>query len=62
MEKRELVKQFNELAEWESHPFKKRAYSKAAEIIAAMSDEEFLRQDDHTDFTQLKKRLFCDIK
>ena len=49
MNKEELVKQFNDLAEWETHPFKKRAYLKAGEIIEQMGEEEFRTRDSFKD-------------
>ncbi|UCH96177.1 MAG: hypothetical protein JSV88_04785 [Candidatus Aminicenantes bacterium] len=49
MNKSNLVKQFNDLAEAETHPFKKRAYIKAGEIIADMREEEFSRRDNFKD-------------
>ncbi|MGD2089697.1 MAG: hypothetical protein PVH61_26210 [Candidatus Aminicenantes bacterium] len=41
MDKKNLIKQLNDLGEAESHPFKKRAYMKAAQTISQMSDAEF---------------------
>jgi DNA polymerase/3'-5' exonuclease PolX len=41
MNKKDLAKQFNDLADKETNPFKKRAYAKASLIIADMSEEEF---------------------
>jgi DNA polymerase/3'-5' exonuclease PolX len=49
MNKKNLIRQFNDLGEEESHPFKKRAYIKAGEIIAEMSEEEFARRDNFKD-------------
>jgi DNA polymerase/3'-5' exonuclease PolX len=49
MNKKNLIKQFNDLGEGESHPFKKRAYMKAAQIIAEMSEEEFAGRDNFKD-------------
>jgi len=49
MNKENLIKQLNELGEQESHPFKKRAYIKAGEIIAVMSEEEFSGRDNFKD-------------
>jgi DNA polymerase (family 10) len=49
MNKKNLIEQFNDLEEGESHPFKKRAYMKAAQIIAEMSEEEFAGRDDFKD-------------
>lgn len=49
MNKNNLIRQFNDLGEEESHPFKKRAYIKAGEIIAGMSEEEFARRDNFKD-------------
>ena len=41
MGKQVLIRQLNDLAEAESHPFKKRAYAKASQRIADLSEEEF---------------------
>ncbi len=41
MNKKDLARQFNGLADKETNPFKKRAYAKASRIIADMSEEEF---------------------
>jgi DNA polymerase/3'-5' exonuclease PolX len=41
MNKKDLVKQLNDLAEWETNPFKKRAYFKAGQRIADMEEAEF---------------------
>ena len=49
MNKKHLIKQLNDLGEEESHPFKKRAYIKASEIIAAMSAAEFSGRDNFKD-------------
>jgi DNA polymerase/3'-5' exonuclease PolX len=49
MNKKNLVKQFNDLGDGETNPFKKRAYIKAGEIIADMSEEEFSRRDNFKD-------------
>jgi DNA polymerase/3'-5' exonuclease PolX len=49
MNKNNLIKQFNDLGEEEAHPFKKRAYMKAGEIIADMSEEEFAGRDNFKD-------------
>lgn len=49
MNKKDLVKQLNGLAEWETNPFKKRAYSKASRIIADMGEEEFKGRDNFKD-------------
>ena len=38
---KDLTKQLNDLSEWETNPFKKRAYLKAAEIFEQMEEEEF---------------------
>jgi DNA polymerase/3'-5' exonuclease PolX len=47
--KSNLVKQLNDLSEWEQNPFKKRAYVKAAQLIEAMQGEEFHKRDDFKD-------------
>lgn len=49
MNKKNLIQQFNDLGQGETHPFKKRAYIKAGEIIADMSEEEFARRDNFKD-------------
>lgn len=49
MIKKNLINQFNDLAEKESHPFKKRAYVKAAQIITEMSEEEFRSRNNFKD-------------
>jgi len=41
MNKKDLIKQLNDLAEWETNPFKKRAYFKAGQMIGDMDEEEF---------------------
>ncbi len=41
MDKKDLIKQLNDLAERETNPFKKRAYFKAGQTIADMDEEEF---------------------
>jgi DNA polymerase/3'-5' exonuclease PolX len=41
MNKKDLIKQLNDLAEWETNPFKKRAYLKAGQMIADMDEAEF---------------------
>lgn len=38
---KELIKQLKDLSEWETHPFKKRAYLKAVEIFEQMEKAEF---------------------
>lgn len=47
--KSNLVKQLNDLGEWEKNPFKKRAYFKAAQLIEAMPGEEFQQREDFKD-------------
>ena len=49
MDKRELVKQLNDLAQWETNPFKKRAYSRAGQIISDMNEEAFISRNDFRD-------------
>jgi len=49
MNKKNLISQFNDLGEKESHPFKKRAYIKAAQIITEMSEEEFHSRNNFED-------------
>ncbi len=49
MNKEALVKQLNDLAGRETHPFKKRSYLKAGQIIADMAREEFLCREDFKD-------------
>ncbi|NIM12571.1 MAG: hypothetical protein GTO45_10700 [Candidatus Aminicenantes bacterium] len=49
MNKKDLVKQLNGLADGETNPFKKRAYAKASRIIADMSEEEFNSRDNFKD-------------
>ena len=49
MKKKNLIQQFNDLADEETNPFKKRAYSKAGQKIADMSEEEFDRRDNFKD-------------
>jgi len=49
MNKKNLISQFNDLGEKESHPFKKRAYIKAAQIITEMSEEEFRSRNNFED-------------
>jgi DNA polymerase/3'-5' exonuclease PolX len=49
MNKKDLAKQLNGLADLETNPFKKRAYAKASRIIADMSEEEFKSRDNFTD-------------
>jgi hypothetical protein len=41
MDKKELIRQLNDLAEHETHPFKKKAYAKASQKIADLSAVEF---------------------
>ena len=41
MDKKKLILQLNDLAESETHTFKKRAYAKASQLVAEMSEEEF---------------------
>lgn len=49
MDKRELAKQLNDLAQWETNPFKKRAYAKAGQIISDMGEEAFFNRKDFKD-------------
>jgi DNA polymerase (family 10) len=49
MNKKNLIKQFNDLGQGETNPFKKRAYLKAGQIIEDMSGEEFSRRDNFKD-------------
>ncbi len=49
MNKKNLINQFNDLGEEEAHPFKKRAYMKAAQIITEMSEEEFRSRNNFED-------------
>jgi DNA polymerase/3'-5' exonuclease PolX len=49
MDKKKLTEQFDNLAERENNPFKKRAYIKAGQIIAEMSEEEFVQRDNFMD-------------
>jgi len=49
MDKKQLVKQLNDLAEEEDNPFKKRAYNNAGKIIAGMGEEEFIKRDNFKD-------------
>lgn len=49
MNKIKLSRQLTELGEWEENPFKKRAYIKAAAIIADMNEEEFAARTDFKD-------------
>ena len=49
MDKRELAKQLDDLAQWETNPFKKRAYSKAGQIISDMGEEAFSSRNDFKD-------------
>ena len=49
MEKNNLVTQLIDLSQYETNPFKKRAYLKASEIIAGMSREEFGARDNFKD-------------
>jgi DNA polymerase (family 10) len=49
MDKRALAKQLNDLAQWETNPFKKRAYSKAGQIISDMDEEAFISRSDFKD-------------
>ena len=47
--KNNLIKQLNDLGEWEQNPFKKRAYIKAAQLVEAMQEDEFHNRDDFKD-------------
>jgi len=47
--KNNLVKQLNDLGEWEENPFKKRAYIKAGQLIESMAEEEFFQRDNFKD-------------
>ena len=47
--KNNLVKQLNDLGEWEENPFKKRAYIKAGQLIESMPEEEFFQRDNFKD-------------
>jgi DNA polymerase (family 10) len=49
MDKTNLINQLNDLADRETNPFKKRAYSRAARIIADMNEEEFGKRDNFRD-------------
>lgn len=49
MVKKNIFEQFKDLAEWETNPFKKRAYENAAQIISEMTDNMFFIRNDYRD-------------
>ena len=49
VDKQDLVKQLNDLGEWEGNPFKKRAYFKAGQLIEGMEEGEFSRRENFKD-------------
>jgi DNA polymerase/3'-5' exonuclease PolX len=57
MKKSDLSRQLNDLGEWEENPFKKRAYIKAAAIIADMDEDEFTARTDFRDIDGIGEAL-----
>jgi DNA polymerase/3'-5' exonuclease PolX len=47
--KMEIVTQLFELSEWETNPFKKRAYLRASQIISGMKENEFYGRENYLD-------------
>ena len=62
MDKKDLVKQLNDLAGWETNPFKKRAYLKAGETIDHMKEDEFNNRNNFKDIEgigeAINKKIF----
>ena len=49
MNKHDLIKQLNDLGNWETNNFKKISYFQAARIIEKMYDDEFIKRQDFKD-------------
>jgi DNA polymerase/3'-5' exonuclease PolX len=57
MTKHKLSRQLNDLGKWEENPFKKRAYTRAAAIIADMPEDEFTARTDFRDIDGIGEAL-----
>jgi DNA polymerase/3'-5' exonuclease PolX len=57
VDKLKLIQQLNDLAENETHPFKKRAYVKAGQQIADMNEEEFQTRAHFDDLEGIGKAI-----